>query len=142
MANTTSAAFRYALVFAVIWWIVLLNLVLFTANRVTLNVAQLELADAIVTARLAESKTGKLVIEKVWSGPAKIVELQLDPQLFSGSATDSTWLIPLTRTGNDRFDVTRAVSKNSHGDSVVQPAYVYPWNAEAQQQLDAFLAGR
>ncbi|MEX0728221.1 MAG: hypothetical protein WEB58_05700 [Planctomycetaceae bacterium] len=136
----TSAPFRFALGLAAVWWIALVTLVLYASNPVTLNAVQLKIADAIVTARLVDPAAGKLDVDKEWTGRRGIETLQLDPQLFADAPAESTWLIPLSRTAEDRYQVTQAVIKNSRGESVVQPPYVYRWNDDSQEQLEAFLA--
>jgi hypothetical protein len=122
---------RFCLLLAAGWCALLACLVLTTANPVTLNRRQILEADAVVTAQVLDSATGRCRIVNTWSGTA-LPDDTLVAHLDETAATPGgEWILPLAKRG-DGFEVLP--SRLPSGARLV-----YPATPEAVRQLEEIL---
>ena len=88
---------------AVVWWLTLGLLALLTANPVTLNYMQIRQADYVVTAKVVDLDTGSVDVQEEWKQDVTLGRIKVENLHEVEAATDSTYLIPISRLDRDRF---------------------------------------
>lgn len=122
-----------AAVLAILWGALLIGLVLFTANPVTLNQRQIAEADYVVTATVSDLGRGTAVVEKEWKHGTPLRTITVENLDEVSARADREYIIPLTKTGRDRYRVTQTTLPG-------QPPLIYPASEEAREQLERILA--
>jgi hypothetical protein len=126
--------FFLAAVVVAAWWAVLIALVIFTANPVTLNRRQLRSSSQIVTAEIVDAADGRVKVVKDWSGSGVTGELHVDGLRESGVRDEETYILPLSLTARGGWQVTPAPEAPDR-------RLVYPATDDALQQLAEFVGG-
>lgn len=132
-AKPSRALMKAIVAIAGIWGAVLLSLVIFSANPVTLNRRQIERSDAVVTARVTDADEGTVSIERVWFAKAAL-NIKRDDSLTvkrlqqSRARNGRSYLIPLQRDGERAFRVTPARDQD-------EKPPIYPASESAIQQI-------
>lgn len=122
-----------AAVLAILWGALLIGLVLFTANPVTLNQRQIAEADYVVTATVSDLGRGTAVVENEWKHGTPLRTITVENLDEVTARADREYIIPLTKTGRDRYRVTQTALPG-------QPPLIYPASEEAREQLERILA--
>ncbi len=105
---------------AVLWWLTLGLLALLTANPVTLNYMQIRQADYVVTAKIADLDTASVDVEKEWKQDVILDRIKIENLHEVEAATDSTYLIPISRLGRDRFIAVTRLKEVVVGRGIVR----------------------
>ncbi len=107
--TTKSPIFYIALSSLILWWSALFGLTYFTSNPPTLNLRQFQQAQYIVSARIENRETGKILVEKEWKKNKDWKELQV-ADIPENAPLNKLVLIPLSpRNGKEGWEVTRAI---------------------------------
>jgi len=135
LSDSDAARFRRRLLIAValvaVWWAVLIALVVFTANPVTLNRRQLGRSEKIVTAQILDAADGQVKVVKDWSGAGLTGEIRVDGLADVGARDGKTYIIPLSLTRRGGWEIT-PVPDSSHRQQI------YPATDDALKQLAEF----
>jgi len=125
---------RFLLIAAVVaaWWAVLIGLVIWTANPVTLNRRQIRISHLVVTAEVLDADAGQVKILKRWKGNTAGEELRVNGLRDSGAETGEAYILPLTAK-NGQWKVTPAFETQN------TPS-IYPADLDSVKQLEALLA--
>lgn len=120
-------AWRLGIAAAVLWWIALALMALFTANEVVLSRDQIAAADIVITGKPVAGKNQTVAVERVWSGELAEKEIAVanlpDSPLVK---TGESIILPLSRAG-DQYRITTL--------QPVAPPLIYPATPEALDQL-------
>ena len=93
---------------AAIWGALLLLLAVTTANPVTLNRAQIEQADDVVTATIENPAVGTIDVTKAWNHSVPLGRLTVGPLRGQWTRAGTAVLVPLTRDVGSGWHITRA----------------------------------
>ena len=93
---------------AAIWGASLLLLAVTTANPVTLNRAQVEQADDVVTATIEDPATGTIDVTKFWKQAGSLGRLTVGALRGRWARSGAVVLIPLTRDAENGWHITQA----------------------------------
>jgi hypothetical protein len=134
-SDADAARFRRRLLFAVavvaVWWAVLIVLVIFTANPVTLNRRQLRHSQPIVTAEVLDAAEGRVKVVRDFSGAGIKGEIRVDGLPDLGVRDGKTYILPLSVAPRGGWQIT-PVPDSSHR------RLVYPATDDALKQLAEF----
>ncbi|MEX1098529.1 MAG: hypothetical protein WED34_20960 [Planctomycetales bacterium] len=115
-----------------VWGACLAGLALLTANPVTLNPAQIDAADYVVTAIVSSERPDEIVVETEWKRGRELGTILVENLKEAKAVSGERYLIPLTRAGRDRYRVTETLQAEL-------PPLIYPAVPEAERQLAALL---
>ncbi len=115
---------------AIVWWIVLLAMAIFTANPITLNRDQIQRADFVVTGTVDETQPHTLIVEREWKKKAGLKQVAVENLDETGARPGRTYLVPLSKDVNGRYFVTETKDER---------LLIYPAEDEAVKQLEAIL---
>ncbi len=125
-----------AVILVGIWWAVLIGLVVFTANPITLNRKQIHLSQRnglIVTAQVLDPEKGKVKVLKDWTaGTTTGKELTVSGLKDLGVKSDQTYILPLTVSQQGTLRITPAAETKL-------PPPIYPADEESERQLQDLL---
>jgi len=79
-----------------------------TANPVTLNRAQIEQADDVVTATIEDPAAGTILVSKAWKQKAPPGRLTAEPLHGRWARPGTAVLVPLAGDAGDRWHIARA----------------------------------
>ncbi len=109
---------------AVVWWLTLGLLALLTANPVTLNYMQIRQADYVVTAKVVDLDIGSVDIQEEWKQDVTLDRIldriKVENLHEVEAATDSTYLIPISRLDRDRFIAVTRLREVVVGGGIVR----------------------
>lgn len=105
--NVTSArkSLICAVSVAVLWWLALGWLALFTANPVTLNRDQVLRAEYVVTGTISDLTKGTVTVHKEWKHNAALDEITVENLNEAGGKPNTKYLIPLKSNSDHEFRV-------------------------------------
>lgn len=145
----SSRSIWYALLgLALVWGAILLSLVLFTANPVTLNWEQIQLqAQMVISAEVLNVESGKVKVTRVWKegGPVQPEQELLILNLKQTPARNGeSYLIPVIKSGPVAGAYTIPMTQEQlaleeKGKEDIQP-YCYPLSDDVVKQLESLLA--
>jgi hypothetical protein len=118
-----------------VWLMALGGLALFTANPVTLNRRQIELADAVITGRVLNKGHRDVAVERVWKGGDLPEGLRVENLDEAPVEVGHVYVIPLTRN-RERY----AVAATRRTPAPEGSRLVYPATPTALEQLRDILA--
>lgn len=129
-----------------VWLLALAGLAIFTANPVTLNRHQIELAELVVSGRVVDLGSGEVAVERTWKGAAPADQLQVGNLADTPAAAGGVYILPLTAAegglvvtpARRRRDERAARQPLDTGG----PPLIYPATPEALEQLQQALAPR
>lgn len=114
------------------WWAVLIGLVVFTANPVTLNRRQIRRSDDVATAEVLDAATGRVKVLQEFKHGTPLGEITVEGLSRSGAKTGTTCILPLVKSPDGTYRVAGAGSDK-------RPPPVYPATGEALDQLRELL---
>lgn len=132
-----SARRRFVLAAAVVlgWWAVLVGMVAFTANPVTLNRRQVALSDAVVKVEVLDVDSGRVNVLETWKRRNVPAELAIPNLAAGGAKTGGTYLVPVRIAPDGGCRITRVLV----GD---EAPLIYPASDESVEQLELLLSER
>jgi hypothetical protein len=86
-----------AIVLAILWWIVLVLLAVFTANPVTLNRDQIAHSSHVITGVVDDPSSGQVTVEREWKGKGLSGVITVEDLAASGARQGGKYLLPLSR---------------------------------------------
>jgi hypothetical protein len=120
-----------ASILALLWWIALALLAVFTANPVTLNREQIRRAQYVVMATVNDPRQGRVTVEREWKRNALHGAITVENLAAAAPRAGVSYLIPLTPAGKE-YGITDAPLPKS-------VSLIYPATPDAMAQLQAIL---
>lgn len=117
---------------AVLWWIALGMLALFTANPVTLNREQILRSSYVVTGKVVDAERGTVEVEKEWKQSGFGGTVHVGRLEETGARAGRSYIIPIEKAADGMLNVTRSRLPN-------EAPLIYPATAEAAAQLSRLL---
>ncbi len=116
-----------------VWLLMLLTLVVLTANPVTLNRHQVFAARLIVEADVADASRGLCRVHQSWPAVPGLTEVQVSDLPGRGLQPEEHYLIPLSLDETGQYRITPVPNESS-------TPRIYPATAPALAQLEELLA--
>jgi hypothetical protein len=141
------ANFTVAAIVTAVWLLALMGLAAGTANPVTVNRHQIEIADLVVTGRVLDRDRGDVMVERTWKGNAPAEQLRVANLAQTLAEPQGVYILPLSPEDGNEFVVTPArrrrdaLELDDLGPDIGGPLLVYPATAEAVEQLEQALGG-
>lgn len=141
--SPANQAWLFGLIAATLAWVLLLvGLVNWTANPVTLNRVQIAHADYVVTATPIDVAKGTFQVEREWKQGAELGAIRIHNLPPTPSLERREYLIPLSRRADGSFVITHGELSNPGHEKMVAahvPPVIYPATPDALRQLEALL---
>lgn len=126
--------FQFAAAIAVAWWVVLVAMVLFSANPITVNREQILDSHYVVTGKLSDAGNS-IVVEREWKRDAKLEIVSVEHLDRTEVKAGKSFIVPLRIVRRGEYQVTPSRLPN-------HAPLVYPATEEAMGQLKKILEER
>ena len=149
--EATRPASRGRLVIAVcvfvVWGMALVSLAMLTANPATLNRAQIEQADVIITGRIVDTQQGTVAVEQTWNSRIERMEQTARKQITvrnlaeTNARNGSSFLLPLSQMASGVYAITQPQlpgQRDKRSAANVQRR-IYPATGDVLTQLQEIL---
>jgi len=123
------------IILAVVWWIALSLLGLFSANPTTVNRQQIVDSDLVVEATVKDRERGLVEVKQQWIDPNQRTSLTVTGlEEFELNNGDSV-VLPITGGADGTFYLTRVQRTNSQPEG---KTYIYPSTEVVFRQVEEF----
>ena len=127
------------IILAIVWWIALSLLGLFSANPTTVNRQQIVDSDLVVVATVKDRERGLVEVTRQWIDPNPQTSLTVTGlEEFELNNGDSV-VLPITGGADGTFYLTRVQRTNSEPEG---KTYIYPSTEVVFKQVEEFAAIR
>jgi hypothetical protein len=112
-----------------------------TANPATLNRAQIEQADVIVTGRIVDAQQGTVDVEQTWKSVIEGEQITVRKLAETNARNGMRVLLPLSPVAGGVYKITQPQLPGQHDKRSVanQPRRIYPATDDVLAQLQEIL---
>ena len=125
----------------IVWGVSLASLAVLTANPTTLNRAQIEQADLIVSGHIIDVQQGTVEVKQTWKSAVELEQITVRNLADTKAAGGSLFLLPLSSMPNGVYEIAQPRLPGQRGKrpAADQPRRIYPVTDDVLTQLQAIL---